>query len=52
MTDQEQRDEQLDRVAPADRDTARRVPPERTNASDDPVENLDRAFETGAENPV
>jgi hypothetical protein len=52
MTEQQRRADELDQVAPPDREAARGEGGERSNMSDDPQRNLDRALETGEENPA
>ena len=52
MTEHERRTNDLDRAAPADPEAAQATRGERRSLSDDPQENLDRAIETGEENPT
>jgi hypothetical protein len=52
ITEQERRADELDRVAPPDKEAAQRRGSTQSNASDDPADNLERALESGQENPV
>jgi hypothetical protein len=52
MTEQQRCADEPDRVAPPDREAARREGSDRSKASEDPRRNLDRAIETGEENPA
>lgn len=51
-TEQERRSRQLDQVAPPDPETASQAYREPDDTADDPAQNLERALETGEENPA